>query len=320
MDIELNPESADWTERLDEQKRATIRDLHRLRPAWNLVAFFFIAVWAGAGWAVMSFPQWPVRIAGILVIGSVIHAMAILMHEGVHGNLFRNEPLDRWVGFFLGAPALFSCMAYRVNHLLHHAYNRTEKDPDEFTNLSKSRGVLSLAFYGWLILGMPVYVIHVPVNALLRGTRRQRTAVLLEYGLLAVIYGGTFALAVRLGWMQGLLLCWIYPLIVAAVFGAVRGWAEHMLTRPGSPLTQSRTVTSNALVSFFMCNLNYHLEHHLYPAMPWYHLPRLHRLLEEDFRRAGSSIYHSYLRFLWDAVRAGVHGRAPVTIGGERPS
>ena len=103
----------------------------------------------------MTFPQWPVRIAGIVVIGAVVHAMAILMHEGVHGNLFRNEPLDRWVGFLLGAPALFSCMAYRVNHLLHHAYNRTEKDPDEFTNLSRSRGLLSLAFYAWLLVGMP---------------------------------------------------------------------------------------------------------------------------------------------------------------------
>ncbi len=29
----------------------------------------------------------------------------------------------------------------------------------------------------------------------------------------------------------------------------------------------------------FPHHVNYHLEHHLYPAVPHYHLPRLHRLL-----------------------------------------
>ena len=83
------------------------------------------------------------------------------------------------------------------------------------------------------------------------------------------------------------------------------------MTRAGHPLTQTRTVTSNALVSFFMCNLNYHLEHHLFPAMPWYNLPRLHALLQDEYRNAGSFVYASYARFVWDAVRGGVHGEAP---------
>ncbi|MBI2089732.1 MAG: fatty acid desaturase [Deltaproteobacteria bacterium] len=58
-------------------------------------------------------------------------------------------------------------------------------------------------------------------------------------------------------------------------------------------------------------NLNYHLEHHLYPSMPWYNLPRLHALLQDNYRQAGSFIYKSYMKFLWDAFRAGVHGLAP---------
>ena len=86
------------------------------------------------------------------------------------------------------------------------------------------------------------------------------------------------------------------------------------MTRPGHPLIQTRTVTSNAFVSFFMCNLNYHLEHHLFPAMPWYHLPRLHRLLQDDYRKAGSVVYRSYVRFIWDAVNTGPYGLALQTL------
>ena len=311
MDIEIAPESAAWTETLPAEKRAAIRELHRLRPAWNLVGLLFALMWAGTGWAMLRGPAWPVQVAGTLLIGALVHGMVILMHEGVHGNLFRREVLDRWVGFLFGAPGLFSCSAYRATHLLHHMHNRTERDPDEFTNLSRSRRTLSLAFYAWPVVGMAAYLVHVPLTALRRGSPRQRSAVLLEHALLAALWTGVLVAAWRFGVLNEALRLWVIPLTAAAALGGVRGWAEHMLTRPGHPLTQSRTVTSNRVVSFFMCNLNYHLEHHLFPAMPWYNLPKAHALLREEYRAAGSSVYRSYLRFAWDALRAGVHGRAP---------
>lgn len=309
--IQASEEASSWARKLDPERRAAIKEMHVLRPAWNGVAIVFAALWALAGWALLHFPIWPVRVPALVLIGACVNAMAILMHEGIHGNLFRHRLLDRWAGFVLGAPALISCMAYRVVHLIHHRFNRTEKDPDELTNLSRNRLVLSVAFYAWLVAGMAVYLIHLPVTALLKGSRSQRRAVVLEMLLLAASYATLFWVAVERNALNALLWVWVYPLGVAALIGSVRGWAEHMMTRPGHPLTQTRTVTSNALVSFFMCNLNYHLEHHLFPAIPWYNLPRLHRLLKEDYRRAGSFIYSSYAKFLWDAFRGGVHAEAP---------
>ena len=50
------------------------------------------------------------------------------------------------------------------------------------------------------------------------------------------------------------------------------------------------------------------MEHHLCPAIPWYNLPKMHTLLKEEYKRDGGHIYGSYLRFLWDALRTGVHG------------
>jgi fatty acid desaturase len=303
-------EADGWSASLTPEKRAAIRDLHRLRPAWNLVAILFAALWACMLWLMTAFPIWAVRIPGYVVIGMLIHAMAILMHEGIHGSLFRNRALDRGFGFVLGAPALFSATAYRVTHLNHHRYNRTAQDPDEFTNVSKHRWIVVFLFYAWGVVGIVVYVFHVPIMALLRGTPRQRLAILLEYVLLAMVYAAVILGALHFGRFSIVLHGWIIPLFFANLFGNFRGWAEHMMTRPGHPLIQTRTVTSNAFVSFFMCNLNYHLEHHLFPAMPWYHLPRLHRLLQDDYRQAGSVMYRSYSRFVWDAVRTGPYGLA----------
>lgn len=96
----------------------------------------------------------------------------------------------------------------------------------------------------------------------------------------------------------------------------MRSWAEHALTRPGHPLTHTRTVTSNLVVSFLMCNLNYHLEHHLFPGVPWYNLPRVHALLADEYRRAGAFVHRSYLGFLREAARAGVHGTTSSALAG----
>jgi fatty acid desaturase len=40
----------------------------------------------------------------------------------------------------------------------------------------------------------------------------------------------------------------------------------------------------------FPHHVNYHLEHHLYPAVPHYHLPRLHRLLFDKGALAGAEV------------------------------
>ena len=43
-----------------------------------------------------------------------------------------------------------------------------------------------------------------------------------------------------------------------------------------------RTFTLNPLVRFLYWQMNYHTEHHMYAAVPCYHLARLHRLIRHD--------------------------------------
>jgi fatty acid desaturase len=45
-----------------------------------------------------------------------------------------------------------------------------------------------------------------------------------------------------------------------------------------------------ARLVLFPHHVNYHLEHHLYPAVPHYHLPRLHRLLRDKGALAAAEV------------------------------
>ena len=43
-----------------------------------------------------------------------------------------------------------------------------------------------------------------------------------------------------------------------------------------------RTIKMNPINRFLYWNMNYHLEHHMYPLVPYYSLPKLHELIKDD--------------------------------------
>jgi fatty acid desaturase len=96
---------------------------------------------------------------------------------------------------------------------------------------------------------------------------------------------------------------WVIPFLIACAFANIRGLSEHGMTTGGNEFVLGRTVVSNKFVSYFMCNLNYHIEHHLFPRVPWYNLQKLHKILLPYFESAGASVYPGYSRFLYDFFR-----------------
>ena len=307
-------ESRLWFSSLPREKKAALRQLYAIRPVWNWVIAFYAALWAGSGALMLAFPTWPVRVAGYVAIGLSIHGLFNIMHEGIHGNLFRKQRLDRFLAFLAGIPALSSATAYRVGHLQHHRYNATEKDPNEIKNFVSNPRLLSVLFYLALVGGLQTMILLSPVLSLTQNRGRERRLLLLEYGAMFLICAGVVWVAVHNDAAMHLVHLWLIPLLLAGMIGNVRFWAEHTLTIPGHPLTQSRTVTSNRVLSFLLTNANYHLEHHLFPGAPWYRLPAIHRLLQDEYRSVGTMNYRSYLAFLWDAFRTGVHGLAPEQV------
>lgn len=308
-----------WYRGLDPAKKRAIRDLHRINPYWNLVGVLFAVAWLVTGIAVMMAPAWYWRLPGYVLIGLLIHGMSNFMHEGIHGTLFKNRRWDHWFGFVMGAPSLFAMTAYGVNHLLHHKHTRTEKDPDNFYNFSDNPHTLSVMYYAWLAFGMVFYSVRVPWVAVKHGSRKDYSQMAVERTLMTVGLLALVGSAWWFGFFGVLVHVWIIPLAIAAFLGNVRGWAEHTQTVSDHPLTETRTVTSNRLFSFLNINLNYHIEHHLFPGVPWYNLPRVHALLLDDYKAAGSSIYGSYTHFLFDAFRTGIHGLAPNVAPRKRP-
>lgn len=304
-----NPRSLPVLDRkaIPKEKWERVRALHELDIRQNYKILLLFSFWALAGWMILASGHLALRLGGMLLAGLSISALSTFVHEACHTLLSKNVRINRLLGFLCGVPALVSVTAYRSIHIAHHTYVKSERDPDNIENSAGKVRPLVLVYYMVLLVGIYIYLFTVPVVGFQRGNAETRRKILEEYALMVLLYGAAFVLIP----VEYILQLWLYPLLVAAQLANVRGLAEHGLTTGGNDFTSTRTVLSNRFVSFFMCNLNYHLEHHLFPGVPWYHLPEVHRLLKDEFRAAGASVYTSYTEFLIDFFRASWRGIIP---------
>ena len=56
----------------------------------------------------------------------------------------------------------------------------------------------------------------------------------------------------------------------------------------------SRTVLMNPISRYLYWNMNYHIEHHMFPMVPYHALPRLHALIKDDLPPPNTSILDAY--------------------------
>jgi fatty acid desaturase len=301
------PETSEWRLRLEDlspELRTEIRSLYSVRPWANLILLLYPAAWICSIAMMQRWPVWPIRVAGIVVIAISVQAMGTLMHEALHGNLFRSPFLDRWIGFALGVPTFFSASAYKVTHLNHHRYTRSERDMDEFSYACSTQRQYVALFYASFLVGSLLYMFAVAFKAYSMASQNSRRRIVAEYSLMLLAYAAAVSFAIVMRHPEWLFWYWLAPICVAVVLSNIRALAEHMGTSgAGDAMLKTRTVTSNPLVSFLMLNLNYHLEHHLFPAVPWYNLRRIHRLLKPLYEARGAVVQESYAAFVLQCLR-----------------
>ncbi len=268
--------------------------------ALELVFFCTLAVagfWCSlSGW---TGGRWPLLAAGGLISAVALNAFVLLMHDGMHHTLFRNRTWN-WLGSVaLGSTFLMSFTAYRIMHTRHHRFLGDPRDPDDYQNyVQRPRALLWSLHFVRLTVGSLLYLALIPLLALKYGSDDERRRVLLEYSLMLAIYAALWHLAPA----RFLFLAWLAPLLVVGSLTAIRGFTQHGITDAADPFLASRTVLPHPVVGFLLLHENFHLEHHLFPEVPSYHLPRLHRLIWNKLPRAVSS--RGYLGFLGKFLRA----------------
>jgi fatty acid desaturase len=248
-------------------------------------------------------------VPALIIMASRHHSFAILSHDAVHYRLFGNRLLNEIVGRCCGYVIGVSMCTYRVVHRLHHNHLYEKIDPDIPLMGGYPRGkayLLKKLFkdltfrtahmnYGYFF-GAPSINDETgkAVIPLEDTSPRLRQQALLDRWIMIVVQIAMLSISILTGYWMEYLILWVLPgLTLFQVILRLRAVLEH-----GAPEDQTnvrkaaRTNICPLWLSWilFPHSVNYHLEHHLYPAIPHYKLAAAHQALKDHDLLQGAEI------------------------------
>jgi fatty acid desaturase len=280
-----------------------MRSLHRIGARhYGRLSVFVVLYLSAAGaaiWATgkLHFGAWNYAACAplYLIAAAALHGVSLFTHEAVHGTLSSHPWWNRALGIACAQPVLQNYSAYKVLHLNHHNHLGQEGDPDHYANYTSWTWLEFAMHWGRLVIGYPFYIVAIPVLGFRHGTASARRWIVFEVCLLALLA----ACAIKLIPWHWLLHGWLIPMLVINTLVNIRGMSQHtFLEHQADPVLGTRSILTNRVTAYFMCNENYHLEHHLYPGIPWYNLPRVHRELHANLEARGAPFISSYFAFV----------------------
>ncbi len=255
---------------------------HAPTLAWPTVAIFFamLAVWATATWGVISgsLPLWltiPMHVLASFVMFTVAH-------DASHYSI----STKRWVNALFGRLSMPFFVAYAswpmfgFIHIQHHRYANEEAtvDPDHYT----TEGPWWQLPFRWLTVDL-WYGRYYFMNR-----KRRPTAEIRETQACMGLSVAAIVAAALTGTLWYLAFIYFVPQRITL---GILAWWFDWLPHHGLEDTQRKNryratrvrVGLERLMTPIMLSQNYHLVHHLHPAIPFYRYLRTWRRNEEGY-------------------------------------
>ncbi len=224
-------------------------------------------------------------------------------HESSHGTAFKT----RWMNDLLYQFACFQVLRrptkWRWSHTRHHTDTLvTGRDPEIAVPVPTD--LLGTLLNVFAIKNGPKELMAVLRNALGSISDDEKTFVPeMEWPKLvrearvwvlvyAVVIGAALAYqswlpVLLIGLLPGMLGAWLYN---------YTGFTQHAgLPENVTDHRQNcRTVYMNPVLRFLYWNMNYHVEHHMFPMVPYHALPKLHEAIKADCPPPYQSTFEAY--------------------------
>jgi beta-carotene hydroxylase len=278
-----------------------LRKLHQKRPLLHgTVALANVAALVLAAVGIVQFERWYLWLPCAVVAGFAVFDFTVLLHEVVHRAVVMQggDRLYRILGLAYAIPSGISASQFTRWHLDHHAgLGSYEEDPKRHW-LSPKRNARWLKLLYFTPALFPIYFRAAKQETssyeaeLQRRIARERIAtIVFQLGVLA-------AIAFLGGWWIAFKLYVVPVLFVFPVAFALNRVGQHYDIDPGDPAKWSTLVKGSLFWDAVYLFSNYHLEHHYFPGVPFYNLPRLQRLLMPFYEKRGMSA-HGYGELFW---------------------
>jgi acyl-lipid omega-6 desaturase (Delta-12 desaturase) len=214
-----------------------------------------------------------------------------MMHEAVHDTIHNRRQVNKWLGHIYGVCSFLPFSQWKEIHVRHHTWaGNLDLDPTmKIIKMFRDTGAKPTALqeFAWrwwlpyLAFRQQIVFWQKSFENLNRRQTQTVSAELCGMIVYIVICAGVFGLGVTLGAML-LNLILIELINFPHHMGLEQGGGQDKLV----PMEQYRIARSvvykNWFSRFALLNFNYHVEHHLFPTLPWHQLEHAHILLRSS--------------------------------------
>jgi fatty acid desaturase len=269
------------------------------------------AIWLGlmilfAGIGIWLWPSWwsaPFWLAYGVLYGSASDSR---WHECGHGTAFRTPWMNTAVYHLASFMIVRNPVTWRWSHARHHTDTViVGRDPEIAAMRPPAAARMILNF-----VGIPDTVAGIS-RMLLNATGRldpeeatfvpasEAPKVIRVARVWTAIYTASFALAIATGSILPLMVIGL-PRLYGAWHFILTGYLQHagLADNVTDHRLNSRTVLMNPVSRFIYWNMNYHVEHHMFPMVPYHRLPDLHARIRHDLPAPSPSIWAAYREVL----------------------
>jgi len=309
--IEKGLAEADWYQ--CPVPREAMRGLLERRdgPAIRDTLIWFALIGASGYATYLLWPSWWAALP--YAVYAVLYASTSdsRWHESSHGTAFKTD----WMNNALYEIASFMVMRestlWRWSHTRHHSDTIiVGRDPEIAVPRPPNLRIFFFRFCN--LQGYPVYFKKILLHSFGRMLPAERTftpesefpKIFFRARIYVAIYLSVITLAIYtqsilpllfIG-LPGIFGSW---LIVIYALTQHAGLAENVLDHR----LNCRTVYMNPVVRFLYWEMNYHVEHHMFPMVPYYNLKDLHAEMKDDTPRPYSGFWEAYQEIIPTIVR-----------------
>ncbi len=301
--IEIGLASAEWYH--SEVPRKVMKELMQRRdgPALRDTALWFALLFGAAAGGIWFWGTWacvPFFFVYGVIYGSSCDSR---WHECGHGTAFRTQWMNDWVYQIASFMVMRNPVTWRWSHARHHTDTYIVGRDAEIVWMRPPKILMAvLALFD--VIGS-----YRSLQTLLRnaaGTltsdeknfipKAQWPKAVFAARIHMAIYAVTVMTALILGSWLPLMLIGL-PRIYGSWHMVMCGHLQHagLADNVLDHRLNSRTVYMNRVSRYIYWNMNYHVEHHMFPMVPFHALPRLHALVKGDLPPPNTSIFDAYV-------------------------
>ena len=288
--IERGLAEADWYQ--CPVPRETMRGLLERRdgPALRDTILWFALILGSGGAAFALWGTWwaiiPFAIYGVLYASTSDSRW----HEAGHGTAFKTDWMNNALYEISSFMVMRESTVWRWSHTRHHSDTIiVGRDPEIAVPRPPDIRAIIMSLFS---LGVyPKYFKGLLLHSFGRMTNDEKTfipemefpKITFRARICLAIYLGVIGLSVAMGSILPLMfigLTNLYGSWLMVVYGLTQhaGLAENVLDHR----LNCRTIYLNSINRYLYWNMNYHVEHHMYPLVPYHALPRLHAAVKHD--------------------------------------